>query len=143
MNGSVLIQRDMMINKSQTERGSHMFKKILIVEDSHLMFEMYKAVFRSYPGCQVFFVSNGFDAIDQLTFQRDIDLIISEVHIPKMDGLTFLKTIYQEGYGHIPVIVSSFEKNDGIIQKAIDLGARAYIKKPWGPQQIIDLISRL
>ena len=120
-----------------------MFKKVLIIEDSHLLFEMYKTVFSNYPGCQLFFASNGLDAMDQLTLQEDIDLIISEIYMPKMDGLAFLQTIYQEGYSHIPVIVSSFEKNEGMLQKAIDLGARAYIKKPWAPKQILDLIGIL
>ncbi|MGA1790511.1 MAG: response regulator [bacterium] len=120
-----------------------MFKKVLVIEDSHILFEMYKAVFSCYPGCQVFFASNGLDAMDMLTFQEDIDLIISEIYMRKMDGLNFLKTMYQEGYSHIPVIVSSFEKNESMFQKAIDLGAKAYIKKPWHPQQVLDLIGIL
>ena len=132
-----------MIDKEETERRSHMFKKVLIIEDSHILFEMYKSVFSIYPSCRLFLASNGLDAMDQLTLQENIDLIISEIYMPKMDGLNFLKTMYQKGYSHIPVIVSSFESNDHIFQKAIDMGARAYIKKPWHPQQILDLIGRL
>ena len=67
----------MVIDKEQNERRSHMFKKVLIIEDSHILFEMYKSVFSIYPSCQLFRASNGLDAMDQLTLQKDIDLTVA------------------------------------------------------------------
>ena len=119
-----------------------MLKKVLIVEDSALQAKMYKMVFGIYPGCELVFAQDGLEALNQLAMEKDIDLIISDINMPRMDGLSFLRAMNQEGY-EIPVIVISTEDKDNDIRKAIDLGAKAYIKKPWKQDDIREVISRL
>ena len=118
-------------------------KKVLIVEDSTLQAKMYRTVFGAYPGCQQVFALNGLEAMDQLVLEKDIDLIILDINMPKMNGLSFLEAMHQDGYGHIPVIVISTEGKDEDIRKAIELGAKAYIKKPWKPDQVKELINKI
>ena len=120
-----------------------MLKKVLIVEDSTLQAKMYRTVFRRYPGCQLVFALNGLEAMDQLVLERDINLIILDINLPKMNGLTFMGKMRRDGYGHIPVIVISTEGKDDDIRKAIELGAKAYVKKPWTPTQVHELINKL
>ena len=119
-----------------------MFKKVLIVEDSALQTNMYKMVFGTYEGCELVFAQNGLEALNQLSMEKDIDLIISDINMPKMDGLAFLQSMRMEGYT-IPVIVVSTEDKDNDIRRAIELGARAYIKKPWKQDDILDVINRV
>lgn len=120
-----------------------MLKKVLIVEDSTLQAKMYRTVFSRYPGCKMVFALNGLEAMDRLVLEKDIDLIILDINMPKMDGLTFLETMQQDGYGYIPVVVISTEGKDEDIRRAIEIGARAYIKKPWRPEQVREIIARV
>ncbi len=118
-------------------------KKVLIVEDSTLQAKMYRTVFSAYPGCRQVFALNGLEAMDKLSMEDGIDLIILDINMPKMNGLSFLETMNREGYGHIPVIVISTEGKDEDIRKAIELGAAAYIKKPWKPEQVREIINKI
>ncbi len=120
-----------------------MLNKVLIVEDSTLQAKMYRTVFGKYSKCQLVFALNGLEAMDQLVLEGEIDLIILDINMPKMNGLTFLETMRRDGYGHIPVIVISTEGKDDDIRRALDLGAKAYIKKPWKPAQVYELIDKV
>lgn len=120
-----------------------MLKKVLIVEDSALQAKMYHAVFGNYPGCQTILAGNGLEGMDKLSLESDIDLIILDINMPKMNGLAFLEAMRRDGYGQIPVIVISTEGKDADIRRALEAGAKAYVKKPWKPEQIRDLIGKL
>jgi two-component system chemotaxis response regulator CheY len=117
--------------------------KVLIVEDSTLQAKMYRTVFGCYPGCKLLFALNGLEAMDQLALESGIDVIILDINMPKMNGLTFLETMRKEGYGEVPVIVISTEGKDDDIRRALDLGAKAYMKKPWKPEQIRMLVEKI
>jgi len=120
-----------------------MLNKVLIVEDSTLQAKMYKTLFGAYPGCELVFALNGLEAMDQLVLEKGIDLIILDINMPKMNGLTFLQTMNRDGYGNIPVIVISTEGKDDDIRRALESGAKAYIKKPWKPEQVRQLIKKV
>lgn len=120
-----------------------MLKKVMIVEDSNLQAKMYKTVFNAYSDCQMVFALNGLEAMDKLALEKEIDLIILDINMPKMNGLLFLETMHGDGYGTIPVIVISTEGKDDDIRRALDLGARAYMKKPWKPGQVRELIDKI
>ncbi len=120
-----------------------MLKKVLIVEDSTLQAKMYRTVFGKYSECRLVFALNGLEAMDQLVLEGEIDLIILDINMPKMNGLTFMETMRRDGYGHIPVIVISTEGKDEDIRRALGLGAKAYIKKPWMPNQVHELIDKI
>ncbi|MBN2374672.1 response regulator [bacterium] len=121
-----------------------MLRKVLIVEDSSLQAKMYRMVFGSFPGCEQIFANNGLEALNKLAIEKDIDLIISDINMPQMDGISFLKAMQDDGYGHIPVIViSTTQDDDHDIRKALELGAKGYLKKPWKPSSVVELINRI
>ncbi len=120
-----------------------MLKKVLIVEDSSLHAKIYQMFFNSFPECQVIVAPNGLQAMDQLALEEGVDLIILDINMPKMNGLDFLITMQREGYENIPVIVISTEGKDDDIKRALELGARAYLKKPWKPDQIREIINKI
>ena len=120
-----------------------MLKKVLIVEDSSLQAKMYRAVFGGSPGCRMVFAQNGLEAMDQLVLEKDIELIILDINMPKMNGLAFLETMRRDGYGSIPVIVISTEGSDDDIRRALEAGAKAYVKKPWKPDQVRSLVDQV
>jgi two-component system chemotaxis response regulator CheY len=120
-----------------------MLKKVLIVEDSTLQAKMYKTLFSPYKGCELVFALNGLEAMDKLVLEKDIELIILDINMPKMNGLTFLDVMRRDGYGNIPVIVISTEGKDEDIKRALEAGAKAYMKKPWKPAMVRQLIEKV
>lgn len=120
-----------------------MLKKVLIVEDSSLQAKMYRMVFDRYPGCEMVFAANGLEALDKLALEEGINVILLDINMPKMNGLGFLEAMRRDGFEGIPVIVISTEGKDDDIRRALELGARAYVKKPWKPETIQELIQKV
>jgi two-component system chemotaxis response regulator CheY len=120
-----------------------MLKKVLIVEDSTLQAKMYRAVFRFYPDCQISYALNGLEAMDKLAFEKDIQLIILDINMPKMNGLAFLAEVQKTGFKRIPVIVVSTEGKDDDIRRALEAGAKAYVKKPWKPEPLREMVDKI
>ncbi len=118
-------------------------RKVLIIEDSALQAKMYRPVFARYPGCALVYATNGLEGLDKLSLEPGIDLIILDINMPKMDGITFLGIMRQNGYGHIPVIVISTEGKERDIVTAMKKGARAYLKKPWQESHMHQVIEKL
>ena len=118
-------------------------KKALIVEDSRLMAKMYLAVFCAYPDCELVYAANGLEGLDQLALHADIDLIILDINMPKMNGLAFLEAMNPKGYMHIPVIVITTEQEDEKIRRALASGAKAFVKKPWKKTEVCAIIDRV
>ena len=118
-------------------------KKVLIIEDSRLQARLYYPVFAKYPGCRLLFALNGAEAMDILAREKDIDLIILDLYMPKMDGYSFLKTWHPGDDRNIPVIVVSSEHHDREICRMLEAGASAYVTKPWATgnvRRIVDLV---
>lgn len=120
-----------------------MLNKVLIVEDSSLQAKMYKNVFCVYPECKLVFAANGVEAFDRLAIENGFDLIVLDINMPKMNGITFLQQKKDGEFSKIPVIVISTEGKDDDIRRALELGARAYVKKPWAPDQIRQLVGKI
>jgi two-component system, chemotaxis family, chemotaxis protein CheY len=120
-----------------------MLEKVLIVEDSHLQAKMYQTVLGTYPACRLIFALNGLEALDQLALEKNISLIVLDINMPKMNGLAFLEAMRRNGCRNIPVIIVTTEGKDEDIQRGLEAGAKAYIKKPWKPDQLRDLINKV
>jgi two-component system chemotaxis response regulator CheY len=120
-----------------------MLNRVLIVDDSNLHAEMCRIVFSSYKGCALEYATNGLDALEKLEKSDSFDLIILDINMPKMDGITFLQSMKRNGHDGIPVIVVSTEDKKDDIVRALKAGAKGYVKKPWKPNQIRELIDKL
>jgi two-component system chemotaxis response regulator CheY len=118
-------------------------RKVLVLEDSALQAKMYRPVFARYPGCTLVYAGNGFEGLEKLALEPGIDLIILDINMPKMDGITFLGAMRQSGFGRIPVIVISTEGKERDIVTALKKGARAYLKKPWQERDMHQVIEKL
>ena len=121
-----------------------MLSKVLIVEDSSLQAKIYRMFFHNFPGCEVIVAPNGLQAMDQLALEEGFDLIILDINMPKMNGLDFLEAMRRDGsFEDIPIIVISTEGKDDDIRRALELGANAYIKKPWKPDHVREIIDKI
>jgi two-component system chemotaxis response regulator CheY len=119
-----------------------MAKTIVIVDDSASMRRVVGIALKG-AGYDVIEGSDGNDALAKLTGQK-VHLIISDVNMPGMDGITFLKTIKQHPtYRFTPVIMLTTESEESRKQEGKAAGARAWVVKPFQPDQLVNAVQRL
>jgi len=120
-----------------------MSKHILIVDDSKTIRNLVAFILKN-EGYKITAAEDGLDGLEKLYANSDIDLIISDINMPRMDGFTFIKTVReQDAYRDLPIVVLSTEGQEKDIQKGITLGANLYMVKPAQPQQMVKNIKML
>jgi two-component system chemotaxis response regulator CheY len=87
--------------------------------------------------------SNGREALEQIE-GKWIDLVLSDIHMPVMDGFEFIRLLREnEMYKNTPVIFVTTEANEVRLNLLMALGARGYIRKPFRPEEIGILLSKV
>jgi two-component system chemotaxis response regulator CheY len=120
-----------------------MLKKVLVVDDSSLIHQMYNLVLIGYS-CEILSAMNGLEALDHLKLHDDIQLILLDIHMPVMNGLQFMEKAAKEGIASsIPIIILSTEGKEEETARGLELGARGYLKKPFKSSDLHNLINKL
>jgi two-component system, chemotaxis family, chemotaxis protein CheY len=120
-----------------------MLKKVLVVDDSSLIHQMYRLVLNRYS-CTIADAMNGQEALEVLALQNDIDLILLDINMPVMNGLQFLEKASPLGIiSKIPVIIISTEGKEEDTIRGLKLGARGYLKKPFHPAGLHEMIEKI
>ena len=120
-----------------------MSKKILIVDDS----SMIRLALRNAlldEGYNVIEAVNGIDALSKLQLGEKINLIISDVNMPEMDGITFVqryKAIPELQY--IPVLMLTTEAGQNLKEAGKAAGVRAWLVKPFNKELLMAAVSKL
>ena len=122
-------------------------QRILIVEDSPTMRALLVSALEDLEGSpKISEVESGFEALRQLP-RGSYDLILTDINMPDINGLelvSFVKT--NDAYRSIPLIIVSTEGSDRDRDKGMNLGADAYVVKPFDPEDLRqlarDLLSR-
>lgn len=91
---------------------------------------------------QIFCLQNGQEALDLVEANHDIDIIITDINMPVMNGLVMIKELKRRGY-NMPVIIMSAHTETDYINKAKELGVDNYLLKPFDFIKFIDLITDL
>ena len=119
-----------------------MAKTILIVDDS-ISLRQVVTIALTNAGYEVIEACDGKDALAKLTGQK-IHLMISDVNMPNMDGISFLKAVRQlPSYKFTPVIMLTTEAGEGMKKEGQAAGARAWVVKPFRPEQLLVAVSKL
>jgi two-component system chemotaxis response regulator CheY len=120
-----------------------MAKTILIVDDSSSLRMVVKlALVRA--GYEVIEAGDGREGLAQLEKAGKVNLIVSDVNMPNMDGITFVTQLKQQAkFKFTPVVMLTTENQDAKIQQARAAGAKAWLTKPFDPAQLLDAVSRL
>ncbi len=120
-----------------------MSKHILIVDDSKTVRNLVAFIMKK-EGFKVTMAEDGLDGLEKLYSSEGVDLIISDINMPRMDGFTFIKTVReQEAYRDMPIVVLSTEGQEQDIKHGISLGANLYMVKPAQPDQMVKNIRML
>lgn len=119
-----------------------MSKTILVVDDSSSFRTVVKLALQK-AGYTVIEAGDGKDASAKLNGQK-INLIVCDVNMPHMDGLSFLRHVKtQAAYKFTPVIMLTTESQEAKKAEGRAAGARAWITKPFQPSQLVDAVNRL
>ena len=107
--------------------------KVLLADDSMTIRMILKNLLNELGITDITEARNGQEALDILS-QSQVDLILTDIHMPIMDGLTFLeniKTRPESKHRYVPVVVISSDTDYRQIERAKNFGAFGYIKKPF------------
>ncbi|AVT13462.1 response regulator [Paracidovorax avenae] len=119
-----------------------MAKTILIVDDSASVRSVVGIALRG-AGYDVIEGCDGSDALRRLTGQK-VHLIISDVNMPNMDGITFLKTVKaMPAYRFTPVIMLTTESQEAKKREGQMAGAKAWVTKPFQPPTLLSAVEKL
>jgi two-component system, chemotaxis family, chemotaxis protein CheY len=119
-----------------------MGKTILVVDDSPSVRQVVGIALRG-AGYEVIEGVDGSDALGKLD-GRKVHLIISDVNMPKMDGITFVKEVKKlSAYRFTPIIMLTTESQESKKLEGRAAGAKAWVVKPFQPAQMLAAVSKL
>ncbi len=115
--------------------------KVLVVDDSDLMHRMYDVMLRGIP---LVHARDGQEALDRLGEHPDVDLLLLDINMPRMNGFELLTELVQRSLlPGLPVIVVTTEGRDQDAERGLSLGAAAYLKKPFRGEEVRAAITAL
>ncbi len=119
-----------------------MGKNILVVDDSGSVRNVVGIALRS-AGYEVIEACDGVDALNKLD-GRKVHLVISDVNMPNMDGLTLLRNVKAHPtYKFTPVMMLTTEAGEDKKNVGRTEGAKAWMVKPFKPEQIVAAVQKL
>ena len=119
-----------------------MAKTIMIVDDSASLRQVVSIALKQ-EGYAVIEGRDGADALAKLDGQK-VHLIISDVNMPNMDGISFVHAVKQmPAYKFTPIIMLTTESHEGKKREGQLAGAKAWIIKPFKPEQMLGAVQKL
>lgn len=140
---TIFVQLDNQSNYPNKKREKNMSKTVMIVDDSPMMRLAIRSALQE-SGCNVIEAVHGYDALSKLESQEKISLIVCDVNMPEMDGLTFVKTYRAiPKYQYIPVLMLTTEGSQDKKEAGKAAGVRAWMMKPFNKETLISAVQKL
>jgi two-component system chemotaxis response regulator CheY len=120
-------------------------RRVLIVDDSSVMRKIVERALRQagLDPMVVFEAGSGTEGLELLKAQR-VHLILSDINMPAMDGLEFLRQIRAQSLAEgVPVVMITTESSEEHVKQAILFGAQGYIRKPFTAEQVKERVLPL
>ncbi|RMG00323.1 MAG: response regulator [Nitrospirae bacterium] len=118
--------------------------RVLVVEDSDSTRAMIRTIVEDLgEEFLVFDARNGFEALRMLPSER-FDLILTDINMPDINGLELINFVKNNAdYRDIPLIIVSTERTEEDRKRGMELGADAYITKPFKPEELQETVKRV
>jgi two-component system chemotaxis response regulator CheY len=115
--------------------------KVLVVDDSSLMHRLYDTMLAD--AMLVLHARHGLQALEMLAQHRDTRLVVLDINMPEMDGLSFLQQWKADPLsGKVPVIIVTTEGSEDDTIRGLEAGAAAYVRKPFQRGVLMQVIER-
>jgi len=111
----------------------------MIVDDSSTMRKIIKRVLRQAEIAveNILEAANGVEALEQLSSNPDLGLILSDVNMPEMNGIDLVKKVREDhAKDTLPIIMVTTEGGQNMMDSALESGANGYVTKPFTPDSI-------
>ena len=119
-----------------------MAKIILAVDDSTSIRQMVAFTLKS-AGYTVVEAIDGEDGLEKIKTQK-FDLVLTDQNMPKMDGLTMIRTLRsQPQYAATPILMLTTESSDEMKVQGKSAGATGWIVKPFDPHKLLEVIKKV
>ena len=119
--------------------------QILIVDDSSVMRKIVERSLRQagLEPMKVIEAGSGTEGLEMLK-NHSVQLILSDINMPSMDGLEFLRQIRAQNLAPgVPVVMITTESSEEHVKQAITAGAQGYIRKPFTAEQVKERVLPL
>jgi CheY-like chemotaxis protein len=119
----------------------HVLPKILVVEDDADLLHMIKTMLQTVG--EITLAKDGQEALDLLKNGFRPDVIVTDLMMPRMDGLTLAKTLKGDpNIGNIPLVMLTAKSGPMDMITGINAGARHYVTKPFKAADLIDKVKK-
>jgi two-component system chemotaxis response regulator CheY len=117
-------------------KGEQRMPNVLIVDDSSTMRKIISRSLRQAGLAvdEIYEAGDGVEGLNVLS-SKSVDLVLSDINMPNMVGLEFIKMVRANG-NSVPIVMITTEGGEDIIKEAISSGASDSIKKPFTPDQL-------
>ena len=120
-----------------------MAKNILIVDDSESIREVVGLALRS-EGYNVIVGVDGQHGLELLLENKNVNLIISDLNMPRLDGISFLKEVRKlDTFKYLPILILTTESQESKKIEAKNSGATGWIIKPFVKEKLIAVIKKV
>jgi two-component system chemotaxis response regulator CheY len=119
-----------------------MSKTILVVDDSASIRQMVAFTVKS-SGYEVVEAVDGMDGLEKAR-SRSFNLILTDQNMPRMDGLTLVKSLRAlPQYKTVPILMLTTESSDAMKAQGKAAGATGWLVKPFDPQKLIEVVKKV
>ncbi len=120
-----------------------MSKVIMTVDDSKSVRQMVSFTLNS-AGYQTVEAADGSDALSKLGDSLTIDMLVTDLNMPNMDGIDLVKNVRgQQRHKFIPILLLTTESQEAKKQQGKAAGASGWIVKPFNATQLVDVVRKL
>ena len=117
-------------------------KSILLVDDSRAVRQLVKFMISRHIDSDIQEAGDGVEAVDKIKDQ-DFDLVITDVNMPNMDGLSLVKKVREEMDLKVPIIIVTTMGKEQDRDAGLNLGANSYVTKPIQAPELMREVTNL
>ena len=151
MSGNVVSSTPLLAAANNTEVSSiqsldrhHKLLKVVLVVDDAISLRQTLSLTLQKSGYQVIQAQNGIEALEQLQRHPEIQVVISDLEMPRMNGFELLGNLHQNpDFAKMPVVILTSRSAEKHRHLAQELGAKAYFTKPYLEHEFISIIEDL
>ena len=113
-----------------------------MVDDSRAVRQLLKFILGMHMTLDIYEAGDGLEAVNKL-IERDFDLVITDIRMPNMDGLSLIKRVRREISIEMPIIVVSTMGKEAVRDEGLKLGANSYVTKPIQAPDLLREVTNL
>ncbi|NHC46768.1 response regulator [Motilibacter aurantiacus] len=117
-------------------------KTVMLVDDSPTMLMSIKSVLTK-AGLSVETAKDGQDALDQIKKGLKPNLVISDVNMPRLDGISFVREARKAGLRFVPILMLTTESEQSKREEAKKAGATGWLVKPVQPDALLGVVRQV